>query len=404
VEDAARHKIAAETLETGGVLVSMNAAAKRIDPAARPFPSSNAEAVEAWGRGEFERAVTLDPDFGTAWLVWAEKLQHGGEREHAIDVAAKALARTSLRSELDRARLELFSAIAKHDEGARAKAMADLLRLTPSDSTLLAALAAIEMNSRHFQEAAGHYRELLQLEPANAGVMNSLGYAQGFAGDLDGARKTFDEYGQQPGQKANSLDSLGEVYFMHGKFAEAEKYFLDAHQSNPALAAGGDLLKAAYAHWLTSPDDHRDVKGSDAIMARYLEFRRNQKDPLVAWREASWLYATGLYSTARRDQAIAKLAAIPNPQLVTQQTDIWTGKFQLTHDVESLKARFDNTPPASDAQVRVLYAVALIAAGRKDEARPLLELWPMPWTPGDAVLESWVLPKFIELRASLGIR
>ncbi len=282
--------------------------------------------------------------------------------------------------------------------------MEAMLRLMPSDTTLLAALAAIEMNARHFREAAGHYRELLQLEPTNPGVMNSLGYAQGLAGDLDGARKTFDEYGQQPGQKANSLDSLGEVYFMHGKFAEAEKYFLDAHQSNPALAAGGDLLKAAYSHWLARPADQADVKGSDALMARYLDFRRNQKDPLVAWREASWLYATGLYSKARRDQAFAKLAAVPNPQLVAQQTDIWTGKFQLPHDVESLKARFDNTAPASDAQLRVLYASALIAAGKRDEARPLLELWPMPWTPGDILLESWVLPKFIELRASLGIR
>jgi hypothetical protein len=29
-------------------------------------------------------------------------------------------------------------------------------------------------------------------------------------------------------------------------------------------------------------------------------------------------------------------------------------------------------------------------------------MWPMPWAPGDAVLESWVLPKFIELRQAIG--
>ena len=71
VEDSARHKIATSASENGNVLGAMNAAAKWIAPQAHAFPSSNPEAVEAWGRGEYERAVGLDPDFGAAWLAWS---------------------------------------------------------------------------------------------------------------------------------------------------------------------------------------------------------------------------------------------------------------------------------------------------------------------------------------------
>jgi tetratricopeptide (TPR) repeat protein len=439
VEDAARHKIATSASENGNVLAAMNAAAKWIAPAAHAFPASSPEAVEAWGRGEYERAVTLDPDFGAAWLAWAEKLQQAGDSARAVEVASQALARSSLRSELDRAHIALFSADARHDVDAREKALTELARLTPSDAAVLTALAEAAMNARHFREAAAHYRELAKLEPANANIPNLLGYAEAFAGDLDAARKALEEYGREPGQHANSLDSLGEVHFMRGKFAEAEQYFTEAHQSNPALLAGEDLLKAAYAHWLAGDTviraaargavnnrgaDKRaatsggaasgipsggyvtggdvtggDLQGADALMARFLQFRRNQKDATVDWREASWLYATG-----RREQAVAKMAAVPNRQLAQRQIALWNGQIELPHDLAALKQRFDNTPPSADSQVRVLYAAALVAAGQKDEARPLLELWPMPWAPGDALLESWVLPKFMELRAAVGLK
>jgi Flp pilus assembly protein TadD len=220
---------------------------------------------------------------------------------------------------------------------------------------------------------------------------------------MDAAVKTFDEYGRQPSQKANSFDSLGESYFMRGKFDDAEKAFVNAHQSNPALFAGADLMKAAYSHWLAHPGDANELKAADALMARYLEFRRNQKDPLVAWQEAKWLYATG-----RRDSAIAKLAGavdtIANKDLVPRQIGVWRGEIELMHDIDTLKQRYETTPPANDSQVRVLYAAALISAGKQAEARPLLELWPMPWAPGDPLLESWVMPKFLELRSKVGLK
>src|SRR5207344_1882048 len=97
-----------------------------------------------------------------------------------------------------------------------------------TDPSLYEALGESEMKARHYAAAASAFSKIIELDPENVGALNSLGYADAFAGDLDGARRTFEDYGRQPGQRPNSLDSLGEVFFMRGKFTEAEKYFLDA--------------------------------------------------------------------------------------------------------------------------------------------------------------------------------
>jgi Flp pilus assembly protein TadD len=402
IEDAARHKIDSAVTSEGDLLAAMNQAAKHIDAAAQSFSTSNPEAVAAWGHGEYERAVNLDPDFGAAWLAWMETLIARGDPAKALEIGDKLSNRNTLKSQLDVSRIAFLRARVGKDPAAANQALARVAREVRTDPSLYEALGEAEMKARDYAAAAAAYSKIIELDPENGGALNSLGYADAFAGNLDGARGIFEDYGRQPSQKPNSLDSLGEVYFMRGKFTEAEKYFLDAHQANPAFLAGGDLMKAAYAHWLAHPGDQNELKAADALMARYLDFRRNQKDQLIGWREASWLYATGLFATGRRDLALTKLTAVPNPQIVAQQTALWNGKIELSHDLAALKQRFDNTAPAADSQVRVLYAAALIAADRKDEARPLLEMWPMPWAPGDAVLESWVLPKFIELRQAIG--
>ncbi len=401
-EDAARHKMSGMVTEQGSVLLAMNAAANAIVPGAHSFSSTNAEAVSAWGQGDNERAVKLDPDFGAAWLGWAQSTERSGDREHAIQITQQALDRESLKSESDRARIELLAAELHQDALARAKALAHLYRLSPDDPAVLTVLADAEVLARDFVNAALHMRALVQLNPSNANVLNSLGYAEGFAGDLAAAHDTFERYGQAPNQKGNSLDSWGETLFMHGKFADAEAQFLSAHRTNPAQAQGEDLLKAAYSHWLAHDQSTADLKAADAEFADYLKFRANQHDPQLAWREASWLWSTG-----RRPQAMAKLAEVPNKQLVAKQTAVWKSQFQLPKDLDALRKHYYATQPFADGQVRLIYAAALITSGgdqaQKDEGRALLKLWPMPWSAGDAVLDSWVIPEYLELRTAAGM-
>jgi Flp pilus assembly protein TadD len=336
----------------------------------------------------------LDPDFGAAWLAWVQALAEARDQARAAEIASRALSHSSLRTAVSRAQIEVAAAAIRDDQPARAKALTELMKLVPNDPTLPRSLAEAELRARHFLEAAHAFERTLRLEPSNIAAMNLLGYAYALAGDLSSAQKAFEEYRRQPGQEANALDSLGESYFINGQFPPAEKYFLEAHAKNPAMAQGGDLAKAAYARWLAG-----DLADADEIMKRSLDFRTQQGDPLAAWRRATWLYSTG-----RADKALAALADAAGPALETarKQFAVWKNPSAVVPtDLKVLEQAYSQSIPPTDGLARVFYADGLLKAGRTEEARKLLKLWPLPQTQKDPLLDSLVFPKYRELTGKL---
>ena len=397
LEDAERHRMITTGSIDGTALFAVSALARTLDAdGARPFSTPNPDAAAAWGHGEFERAVALDPDFGTAWASWIAQAAQAGKPDVAAELAGRALARASLRTPLDKAQIQLSYATLRKDEIARAAALTELARLAPHDAGPLLGLAAIEQQARKYSAAEELYRRVLAIDPGNANALNSLGYAQGESGNLEAAKKTLETYGQNPNQATNALDSLGEVYFMNGRFAEAEKYFAQVSARDPNFLKGAPLMKAAYAHWLGG-----DLAGADALMQKYLEFLGKQNDPLVVWREAVWRYATG-----RTEQALAMLAQAPPDQAANmeRQRAVWLGKARIPDDLVQLRTAYQNTNPAADGLPRTLYAAALAKAGKTDEARALLKLWPLPESASDSLLQSLIYPRFLELRKALKIQ
>jgi tetratricopeptide (TPR) repeat protein len=395
LEDAAGHRMVMTGAAEGTVPFALNALALKLDPAARSFSTANPEAVAAWGRGEFERAVTLDPDFGTAWVSWISQAAESAKPEEAAALAARALARASLRTDLNKAQIQLTSALLRKDEAARGAALRELSRLAPNDVSTLVELGLSEQQHRRYGVAIQLYQRALAIDPGSATALNGLGYAQGENGDLEAAKKALSAYGERPDQSNNSLDSLGEVYFMNGRFAEAEKYFLQAAARDPNFLNSAPLMKAAFAHWLGG-----DLAGADALMTKYLDARAKQNDSLVVWRQAFWQYATG-----RRDQALATLANAPRDQAanIERQRAVWRGDVRLPEDLNQLKTLFENKNPSTDGLERTLYAAALARAGKAEEARALLKLWPLPDASADPLLASMLYPKFLELRKTLGV-
>ena len=395
VEDAQSHKALQTVAGDGAPLSVLDRLANEIDSSAHAFSTSNPEAVAAWGRGDYETAVRLDPNFGAAWMAWVEARSVAGDAQHASELLQRALGQPGLKSPVDRARLELASATLRHDDPARQRAVAALAKLTPNDAALLRQLANQEMNARQFSQAAQFYQDVLRIETDDIESWNLLGYAQAFAGDLEAARKSFERYGSDPAHAANALDSAGEAFFSRGKFAEAGKYFLQAHAKNSALLSGADLLKAAYSRWLQG-----DLPGADQQFAQYVAFRSQQKDPLLVWRQAVWEYSTG-----RTAQAMARLANVTGADAASEiartQLALWKDLAKLPSDPAQLKQAYERTPPALDGITRVLYAAALVQAGQKDEARRLLELWPLPGLDGDPLLQSLLFPKYLELKRQL---
>ena len=139
----------------------------------------------------------------------------------------------------------------------------------------------------------------------------------------------------------------------------------------------------------------------DPLIQKYLAFLAKQNDPLAVWREAVWLYATG-----RREQAMAALAKAPPDQAANmeRQRAVWRGEVHVPDDLNQLRTVYHNTNPAADGLPRTLLAAALVKAGKADEARGLLKLWPLPESASDSLLQSLMYPRFLELRKALGIQ
>ncbi|MGH9592838.1 MAG: tetratricopeptide repeat protein [Bryobacteraceae bacterium] len=394
IEDASRHKMVRSAVVKGNLVPAMNTFARIIDPTAHSFSTSNPESVAAWGQGDYQRAVSLDPDFSGAWLDWVQARMGAGDTAGALKIAKEALARIPPGSSaIDRAHLELLGATLGRDENAREEDLRTLARLLPNDPSIPRTLADLEMNARRFPQAVKLYQDLLRIDPDEVSTFNLLGYAQAFAGDLNAARKSLEQYGRELDQEANSLDSLGEAMFLHGRFADAEKYFLEAHEKNGAMLSGGDLLKAAYARWLAG-----DLPQADVLFAQYRAYRAGLGDSMLFWREAVWEYSTG-----RTAAAIAGLqsASGQSADLAKAQLAMWGDPERVPHDSAALKQLYERTPPSSDGLIRTLYAAALLESGQKEEARKLVELWPLPDAAGDDLLRAFLYPKFLELRQQL---
>jgi tetratricopeptide (TPR) repeat protein len=392
-EDAASHKMTRTLTVDGDALAASDRLAKQLDAAAHAFSTTNAEAVAAWGQLDFERAVALDPDFCAAWLAWVQQEIAANRPEQALTIADRALARPQWRSPIDRAQAALAAASLRNDASARAQALTELVRLVPNDVVSIRALAEQEMNARHFTESAQLFREALRIDPSDPFMRNLLGYALFYTGDLAGARREFEEYAKASGHEANALDSQGEVLFMAGQFQEAEKYFLQAHAKGPDLLGGLDLSKAAYARWLGG-----DLAGADEIFEKFLRYRGEHGDLSVVWRRAVWEYATG-----RQAQAISRLMAVTGPVsgLAQRQIEVWNRPDSLPADLAGLEQVYLRTPPSADGLVRTLYARALVASGRPEDARKILALWPLPET-GEPLMQGFMFPLYRELRQAGG--
>jgi len=313
IEDLARLRtartITAEGPAAEGILPLLDSVARSLNSGARPFPSRSAEAVRllaaAADPAGFERVAAVDPDFPQAYIGQVRWLAAHGQREAALKALGAAEARKDRFHPIERAELSILAATLTGDVETRRKGLVELAAMTPSDSQPARSLGQFEYSMRRFDQAQQWYRRALAIEPDSNELWNMLGYAQAYAGDFAGAKKSLAECARVAPEDPNAQDSLGEVGFMMGDFAAAEAGFRAAYSLNASWRGGAPLLKAAWSRAMRG-----DVAGADTIFFKYLELRKSSQDPLIPYREAQWEFATG-----RRREAMERLnrfrAAVP---------------------------------------------------------------------------------------------
>ncbi|MCS6952272.1 MAG: tetratricopeptide repeat protein [Bryobacterales bacterium] len=246
----------------------------------------------------YRRALEADPAFGPAYLRWAERLLGQGDRVGAARVLEQAAPHAARFRPLDRARLSVLVAMARDDPESGVRALRELVRMMPSDAGAQRALGRLELAQGALEEGASRYRRAAELEPNNPLAWNELGYAEAAARNLEAARNALEQYRRLAPQDPNPLDSLGDVHYYLGRFADAERFYREAYQRNPAFLAGATLYKAARARLALG-----DRTGADKTFEEYVATRRKAGDPLAELRQAQWEYWT-----ADRKAAEARLA------------------------------------------------------------------------------------------------
>ncbi|MGE5568239.1 MAG: tetratricopeptide repeat protein [Rhodospirillales bacterium] len=439
--------------------------ARQIDPGARPLPTRNQAALRAWLEGlegatdGFERAVAADPDFGAAYVSWAQRLASQGDRAGAKQVIASAAQRGSRIGAVERARLGVLAAALDGDGAARRRALVEMVRATPADVSLYRTLAQMDLTARSYTNAARWYEQALERDPGDAALLNEAGYAYAYARNLEAAKKALTRYRELRPREANPLDSLGDVHFYLGRFAEAEQYYLEAYAKDPAFLSGAELHKAAWARLMAG-----DLQGARATFDKFVQERQQQQDPLAPYRIAQWDYLTG-----RRRNAIERLEKAVGPPdsplatLAAVQLSLWAlesddrdrarefalrahpshplaalcrflsgppatanewaarageafsqpgqhglRRYALAYAlllskhfqaaVPVLKEIYHQTPPSAPDPVEVLLAWALVEAGRIKEAGELLAVNPIPEIVGEHPVLWLSFPRIFQLR------
>jgi tetratricopeptide (TPR) repeat protein len=301
---AAMRTLTASGSEVTGLAETL---ARQLSPQVRSLKTRNREAVELYGRalldasspdaqGLLHRAIQIDPTFADARLLLSQLRRTAPEPTGAGDP-------------IDAARIELFSAQGER----RLAAVERLAALLPADAEAATYASDLQLEARQFAKAAEWRRRALRADPEFAQNWNLLAYAQSRAGDLNAAIQSIREYGRRV-SGGNADDSLGEIYFMHGRFADAESAFLTAYQKQPGLLASATLRKAAEARRMTG-----DQREADLLFQRFLD--AHSRHPLRELFQAQWDYTSG------REQAaldrVEKLANATNASTAWAQLAVW---------------------------------------------------------------------------------
>lgn len=297
---------------SAGVLPLIDALARQISPAAHPYETTNEVAVRELFQGiaapsqdesmaHLELALQADPAFGPAYLGKIQLLLARGDTNGAKAALGQASQHTKSFSELERAKIGMMQANLGGSRTDRMEALSRLVAAVPTDLQALDSLANLQIAEKKFAEAIRTYQTALKLEPANIVLWNSLAYVQAYSGDSSGALSSVEAYRKLAPNDANVYDTLAEIHYLFGRFADAERNFLEANRRNKALVNGQELYRAAVAAFLAG-----NSKSAAEHFQEYLAALKSANDSLIPVRKAIWAYQTGDKSAVSQLQSFAE--------------------------------------------------------------------------------------------------
>ena len=437
----------------------------QLDLPLRTMPTQNVKAMEAFGLAlqapSIPQAISLltgstalDPAFGLAWIELIDQKRLQGDAQGAIESSKMAVAQKDI-PQLERAEIVMRSLPADVPPVQRLAALEAVARQYPADGQAASQVANFAVVARLLPKAIEWYRVATNILPDSPQLWNSKAYAEAFSGQFPDAQKSIERYRTLVPEDPNAFDSLGEILYLQGKFAEAEVAFLAGFAKQPEAFAGAMMRKGAWSRLRAG-----DVAGANKIYSQFIAFRKSKNDPFVPLREAQWLYLTGMRADAktrllelanqtkspvawaqlsiwersegnqpkaseyaqkavqalptapqqRNAVAIAALLAQPNAS-----AEVWKQRMngqpiaaigmlasnqfaEAAQFLEQVRAKMN---PLQESFWKDLHAIALYRAGNKDAAKALLKTYSLPETEEDGIVLCFAYPADQQIRKEL---
>ncbi|HLK46493.1 MAG TPA: hypothetical protein VKT49_00080 [Bryobacteraceae bacterium] len=299
LEDAQSGKTRVIAAAGGDVLAVGDALARTISSQVMPYGTRNPAAVRAFVLGvqasnpeesaqRFRESLSVDPNFEPPYDGLAQQRLRQRDVAGALSVLEQALTHRDRMPALEGAQLSFEAANLRGDSAAKRQAIAEWARITPQDPAVWRLQAETAMSAHDYRLAVEAYQKAVELAPSDAALLNQLGYATAYGGNLEAAMRALRRYEVLRPADANSLDSMGDVNVLLGRLHDAEKFYLQAAQKDQAFLGGGEFRKAAMARLMSG-----DIRGADELEKQYLGSRAAAHDPLADYYQAEWLWVSG---------------------------------------------------------------------------------------------------------------
>jgi tetratricopeptide (TPR) repeat protein len=184
----------------------------------------------------FEKAIALDPEFGSAELALAN---NAATAKDFFDHQKKAMSLVDKVSEGEKLLILANEAGANGDATKQKDCLEKLVAAYPDDERAQFNLATYYFGQQELEQAVEHYKKATELAPSYSPTYNILGYAYRQQGNYADAEQAFKKYIQLIPNDPNPYDSYAELLLKMGRFDDSlgqyhkalsiDPYFIPSH-------------------------------------------------------------------------------------------------------------------------------------------------------------------------------
>jgi tetratricopeptide (TPR) repeat protein len=231
----------------------------------------------------FDRAISLDPDFATAYLYRAN---YSPSTKEIFSSLEKAKALSSKCSEGERLQILAYEAGVNAKTEQQKEYYQKLLALYPKDERVLWNLGRLYYGQQDISTAIEQYKKAIAIAPGFSPAYNNLGYAYRDVENYSQAEDAFKKYIELVPNDPNPYDSYAELLLKIGRFDESIANYQKAIQVDPHFVNSYAGIAANYMYKAKPDSGSAELKKLAAMARNVVEYQQAVQAQVVLYVDA----------------------------------------------------------------------------------------------------------------------